>query len=266
MESSFSSANYTSFRDYKLAGSAFLSYIIDFTAKNAENRSYQLVSVSTMATGFIQYFLALYSIYRDGKSPFPLWMHIFYLAHDSTWSYVFAREAPNYDYHSWLTTKAIALAVWSLLEVCCIYHAVFIKHEGLLSPKQDPERFHQALVQTVLVLLAFYTVVIIPINIMGPECWLHWGMVTNVVMAVGPGPYWLQRGSREGTSFSLASAILFGTVQTFWPYSAWVYELPSVFDNHVYYWSGAIITTVAAYNLYILITLPAKDAKSLKRA
>ncbi|KAI8934261.1 hypothetical protein NX059_009004 [Plenodomus lindquistii] len=266
MESSFSSANYTSFRDHKLGGPDFLSYIIDLTAKNAEDPSYKLASISVMATGFIQYFLALYSTYKDGKGPFPLWMHLFYLAHDSTWSYVFALEAPNYDYHPWIASKAIALAVWSFLEICCIYHAVFINHEGLLSPKQDPQRFYQAFVQTVLVLLAFYAVVVIPINLVGPECWEHLGMITNVVMAVGPGPYWLQRGSREGTSFSLAIVILFGTVQTFSPYSKWVYELPSVFDSPVYYWSGAIVTTAAAYNLYILMTLPAKDAKSLKRA
>jgi hypothetical protein len=36
--------------------------------------------------GLLQYIYSVLLVRREGRGPFPLWMHTFYLAHDTTWA------------------------------------------------------------------------------------------------------------------------------------------------------------------------------------
>lgn len=82
-----------------------------------------LIPMMTKAIGFLRYFFCIYITYRDGKGTFLLGMYLFYLRYDSTFSYIMASEASKYDCHSWVTSKAVGPAIWSFLELYCIYWA-----------------------------------------------------------------------------------------------------------------------------------------------
>ncbi|EUC28430.1 hypothetical protein COCCADRAFT_109211 [Bipolaris zeicola 26-R-13] len=266
MDSLVSAANSTtSSLNFKPGDADFIGYTIALDARDAANGSSSLGFTIATAVGMTQYFYAVHLTLRDKKSPFPLWMHLFYLAHDSSFAYHFACEARKYNYHSYVMSKVIGLIVWTLLEVYCIHRTLTVEHEGLFSPRHNPRQLRRALVLNTFLLLVFYTIVNVPIYLIGPEAWLYWTMLTNVVMAIGPGPYWLQRGCRTGTSRVLAGVNVIGTLCTFWPYSMWVHDLPSVFDSPIFYWAGVPVTLAAGYNFYVLTTLPATIEGAVKK-
>lgn len=49
--------------------------------------------------GFVGYGLAVRQLLTRGTSPAPLWVHTFFLVHDSTWAIRCLLAAPQYDYH-----------------------------------------------------------------------------------------------------------------------------------------------------------------------
>lgn len=240
----------------------YFRHIVAIT--DTDDGTLQLITNFTNAFGFFEYFYCVYLTHKDGKGPFPLWMHLFYLAHDTVWCYVMAREAPNYNYHHYFTSKVIGLGVWSALEVYCIYRVVTVEREGHFSRTRSLSHRRHAFMQNVLLLLVFYAVVLTLFYMIGPESWLHWTLFTRMIMAVGPGSLWLERGTRTGTRVGLATLILFGTINSFTPYSMWVRELPSVFDNYIYYLSGIACTLFALNNVYIVSTLPVETESPKK--
>lgn len=227
-----------------------------------DNGTHAWANTGAMAAGFIQYTYCIYLTHSDGKGPFPLWQHLFYLAHDTIQAYHMAIMAPEYGYHRYFVILMLGLPVWSVLEVHCIYRAITVEREGVFARTRSSKQLYQAFIQKALLLLLFCTIFIM----LGPYSYPYTGLVTNMVMAIAPGTFWLERGSRTGTRLGLAIVIILGTINTFNPYSQWVLELPSVFHNSFFYWIGVFCSLSAVYNCYILANLPATEKEIRKRA
>ncbi|EOA81727.1 hypothetical protein ACJQWK_10595 [Exserohilum turcicum] len=232
---------------------------------DADDGSILRATAIASAVGFLEYFYCVYPTHKDGRGPFPLWMYLFYLAHDSTWCYLLAQEAPKYNNHIFLTGTSKGLALWSALEIYCTYRLIVVEREGLFSRSQSATRRFQAYIHAALLLLVFYGTILSLIYMVGRQGWMQWTIFTNMVMAVGPGALWLERGSRRGTSLGLAAVIIVGTVNSFTPYSQWVLAVPEIFDNNLYYGAGVACTLYSVYNFYIVASLP-EDDKSGKKA
>lgn len=235
---------------------------------DADSQPFRTATGITATLGFIQYFYCMYITHRDGLGPFPLWMHLFFLAHDTTWSYILYQAGPTYDNHPLFAGSAKALAVWSLVELYCIVRATAIEREGVFGPQKDRQSLRQAYLQSFLHLLTYYALVFILIHLIGHESFLQSALFTNIALAVGPGALWHERETRRGTSLVLATLLLLGTLNTFAPWSLWLVALPGVFDTPAFYFTGIVCSAAAAFNLYIAVSKPPRRAlsKTIKAA
>ncbi|KAL8282695.1 hypothetical protein RB597_010098 [Gaeumannomyces tritici] len=229
------------------------------------------VSLLHSTVGMIQYVYYIHLTHADGRGPLPLWIHLFHLAHDSVFAWVLATEAPRHGNHAYFTSMSKGLAVWSLLEVYCIYRAVVHEREGLFADKDDGDKKKGgsgsgngnnrldrtlAYVHCLLQLFTFYCLVLTVNYMVGPEAFPHWTLLAKVLACVGPGGLWLERGSRRGARMGLAVLSVVDAVTCFSPYSRWVLVWPEVFDNPVFYLTGVCCTMVALFNVYVLTRLP----------
>jgi hypothetical protein len=218
-----------------------------------------VASAITFALGFWEYIYSFRLVIREKMAPFPIWMHTFYLAHDSSWAIILFIAASHYHWNWFLTGAASALLVWNCFEIFNLYKAVTIERQEIWGAYYGKNvSWRRALGNVVVQVAAFYGVVNILIAFMGQGSVLQWFALTNVVMAVGPGILWLRRGSRQGSSLGLGIVILVGTINTFLPTGMFVLALPHVFNTPWYYIGGAVFTLIAAGSLYRIAKYPAK--------
>ncbi|KAF7536579.1 hypothetical protein G7054_g4435 [Neopestalotiopsis clavispora] len=192
-----------------------------------------------------------------------LWMHFFYLAHDSTFSITIGRAAARYDNHFYLRGCSSAYALWSVLEIFCIYHAV--KHRKLNfrdALGADSASLPVVLRYTVFMTAAMYCVVNLGVELMGgPGCIMQWGCLTNVLMVVGPTHDSVRRGSKDGLAVGFSVVNVFCVILTFAPFGMWVQVFPEIFDSRVYYTIGCILFVYSLWLLSIVAAYPAKPVK-----
>lgn len=223
-----------------------------------------LVAGITFAIGYVQYVYAISLMLRERRSPMPYWMHCFYLAHDSSWSYLCGKAAPLYDNHWLLRAISTALGIWATLEVFCIYKTITVEREEVFGRMFGKDAsLRQILAYTALLQAAMYCVVLMFIDFVGQDRWdgiFQWFAYTNVLIIVGPTNLWLERGSRHGLAMGLAVTNVLCAVFTFTPWSMWVAALPEVFDNRVYYTTGLVMFLYSIYMCWVVGRYPEKRA------
>jgi hypothetical protein len=227
------------------------------------NASLLVAAAITFLFGYVEYMYSFALMRRERRAPFPIWMHTFYLAHDSSWALILFIAAARHGWYWFFVVCAAALVIWNFFEIYNVYTAITIERQEIWGDHyKGAVTVRQALVNVGLQLAAFYSLVNILIGFMGAGSLLQWFLFTNMLMAFGPGVLWMKRGAREntrrGASMGLATVILVATVNTFLPVSMWVQALPKVFDTPWYYLTGVVFTAIAAFNLYNLARLPAK--------
>jgi hypothetical protein len=211
--------------------------------------------------GFLQYYYPIRLSLRERKAPYPFWMHLFYLAHDSSWSVILHNTAPRYGNHWFFVWTSRALAVWSALEIFCIYSTLFAEGGDISGDQLRRHDRKHAVWHATIYLLSMYGLLHFGISVMGEDCLMQSFALTNVVMVMGTTSTWLRRGSRDGLSVSLGIVNVIGTIFTFAPFSMWVQVGPEVFENPVYYGFGVILTILAVNNLVIVVSYPSKVAR-----
>lgn len=225
-----------------------------------DNISLLVASVLTFGFGFWEYIYSFRLTIREGSAPFPIWMHTFYFAHDTTWAFLLLCEAPKYDWNWFLTGAGIALIVWGLFEVFNMYKALTVERVEIWGPYYGKDvTIKQAAINMVVQIVAFYCIMQVFIAYVGPGCFFQTAMVTNMVMASLPGLLWRKRGSRKGSGMGIALVILGGTINTFWPIGMFVVGLPEVFDHPWFYITGIVFTLIALSNLIYIARLPKKE-------
>ncbi|KAL0943455.1 ABC superfamily atp binding cassette transporter permease protein [Colletotrichum truncatum] len=190
----------------------------------------------------------------------PFWMHSFYLAHDSTWSYILGKAASQYGEHWFLRGTSTALFVWTTLELWCIHRAVTKEREANFSSVLGSKpTTAAALSYAVALQLGMYSVVLLAIEFMGEGCVMQWFCFTNVLIVLGPTHHYLRAGSRHGLSLGFCVVNIIGTIWTFTPFSFFVLTLPEIFDRQVYYVVGCILTAYSIGCYFVVAQYPAKN-------
>ncbi|KAI0883584.1 uncharacterized protein GGS22DRAFT_167470 [Annulohypoxylon maeteangense] len=225
-----------------------------------DNKPLLLAAGASYVVGYLQYFYAIRLSLREGKSPMPFWMHLFYLAHDSTWSYILGSAATRYNEHWFLRGTSTALFVWSCLEIYCIHRALTKDREAEFATTFSSTQFNVRSIITyaIAMQLAMYAVVLLGIMLMGERCLMQWFCLTNVLIVIGPIHDYLRRGSRRGLSLGFCVVNIVGTIWTFAPFGFWVLTIPEVFDNAIYYVSGVILTICVVWEFFIVAQYPPK--------
>ena len=224
-----------------------------------DNVGLLVASAVTFGIGFWEYIYSFRLVRREGSAPFPIWMHTFYLAHDSSFAVVLFLLASRHSWNWFLTGAAGALVVWALFEIYNLTMAVKVERREIWSPYYgDQVSVRQAVGSILVQLAAFYALVNIFRMYMGEGSFFQWASVTNMVMAAGPGILWARRGSRKGSSVGLAIVILLGTINTFLPTGMFVQALPGIFNQAWFYIAGVVFSGIAFKNLILLAKFPAK--------
>ncbi|CAG9987606.1 unnamed protein product [Clonostachys byssicola] len=226
---------------------------------NFDNTPILAAGVASFVCGYLQYVYAIRLTLREGKGPMPFWMHSFYLAHDSTWSYLLANAAPRYDNHWFLWGTSFALAIWAALEIFCIHRDVTKNREHIFAPLFGPQpQLPQILCYVVMMQLSMYSVVAVLIVLMGEGSVMQWFCLTNVLIVVGPITGYLERGSRDGLSLGFALTNVVAIIFTFAPFSFWALSIPELFTQPAYYAAGVVQFLMSLYGVYIVASYPPK--------
>ncbi|KAL6918647.1 hypothetical protein FSHL1_010073 [Fusarium sambucinum] len=222
---------------------------------------------ASFVIGYLQYVYAIRLMLRDSRGPIPFWMHLFYLAHDSSFSYTIGGAAGRYNNHPYLRGTSLAYGLWSLLEIYCIYYAIRYHHKAELSSTMGDQSASLSTVlrYTFFMLTAMYCVVNLISHLMGgPGCILHWGCLTNVLMIVGPTHEFLRRGSRDGLAIGFSVVNVFCAIFTFAPFGMFVHGLPEVFDVPVFYVVGFFMLGYSLWVLSIVYSYPPEPSREIR--
>jgi len=234
-----------------------------FSPDNPHFAGLMVATVLSFFFGYMEYIYSFLLIRREKKAPYPVWMHTFYFAHDSSWAVIMFVTASRNDWYWFFWAAGAALVVWNLFEVYNLYKVITVERQEVFGGVVAGEvTARQATFYVVMQLFAMYALVNVLISLMGPGSMMQWFLFTNMLIASAPAVVWLKRGAQTGTrygaSLGLGIIILLGTINTFHPWSMWVLSMPQVFNTPAYYYTGVVFVVIAADNLYRLAQLPAK--------
>ncbi|KAI5917105.1 hypothetical protein F4810DRAFT_82508 [Camillea tinctor] len=228
-----------------------------------DNLELLIPAAITFIIGYLQYYYVIRLTLSEGKGPMPLWMHSFYLAHDSAWAYILASAAPQYGNHWFLRCASTALLVFSSLEIFTIHRALTRDRAATFGPllNRAAPPLGPALAYTAASQAAMYAVVHLGLQLMGPDCLMQWFSLTNVVIVLGPTHEYLARGSRDGLSLGLCVVNVFCAVFTFAPFGMWAVAVPELFAQPAYYAVGAVMLPYSLWMLWVVAQYPPKQQK-----
>ncbi|KAM0816762.1 hypothetical protein AB5N19_02564 [Seiridium cardinale] len=226
-----------------------------------DNKPLLLGVAASGVIGYMQYYYAIRVTIREGKGPIPFWLHLFYLAHDSTWSYLLGGAASRFDEHWFLRGTSTALMLWSFLEIFCIQRCIFKDRETTFAPLLGLNPSLGLILQyTVLMQLAMYSVVVLLILLMGEGCMMQWFCLTNVLMILGTLHEYLRRGSRYGLSLGFCLVNVACAIWTFAPFGQWALCFPEIFDRSAYYNIGLIMGACSIWGFIVVARYPPKTS------
>lgn len=231
------------------------------SAFSSGNNLLAVVGGVTFAIGFLQYVYSIRLLVREKLTPFPVWMHTFYIAHDSTWAFLFFFASAHYQWNPIFLFTSLAHVVWVLLE---IFSLVLIVRFDNSRREQFGMHFgpnvtrNQAVLAIVGQLAAFYTLMNLCVHFMGEGSYMMTAILTQYVMALGPGLLWMRRGSRAGGGMGIAFCLIASTAISFQPWSMWVIAMPSIFDTPWFYLMGVVCLVISVSYAVMVSRFPAK--------
>ena len=227
----------------------------------------RLLIVSAVAFGFGYgvYIYCILLLVRERRSPYPVWMHTFYLACDATGTVFWFLLAREHDWFWFFTASSVAMFIWVLCEIWSLYMAVKYERQEIFGhlyagPVTERQAVNQIAAQT----LWFLCVVNLTNFFLGglnDAAMFKWYVWTNLIVAVGPSYLWAARRSRHGTSMGLAIMVLLSIIATYLPpgWGMWT-TASSYFNTPWFYLSGLVATGYAVYNLILVKGFAPKPA------
>ena len=120
-----------------------------------------LLITFTMANlfGLLQYIWAISLTIKEKKGPFPIWMHTFFLAHDSTGGVVFLLLFLKYKF--WIFgIYSVGLFTWTIMEIFCIYMDIKYNRQEIYGNENTGEiSVSYATVQVILQIAIMYCII-----------------------------------------------------------------------------------------------------------
>ncbi|MCH3922040.1 hypothetical protein [Limosilactobacillus sp.] len=207
------------------------------------------------AIGLLEYIWAVALTFKEKAGPFPMWMHAFFFAHDTTAGVIFTLLAFRHHFFWLFTIYALGMLTWAILELVCI--TMELKYNA---SAEFNRALPGAIVQTVFLILINFCIVNLFRYLDHDVAMFIWLPLTNFVMAIGPGYTLLKRNSRQGSSVMLYIFVVLGTLFNFAPKGIGFFTsiVPQIYNTPLYYFAGVVATVIAVYNLYQLLRLPAK--------
>lgn len=214
-----------------------------------------------MGFGFIQYIYCAVITRRDGVSPFPVYMHTYYLAHDLLFALLFYQWFVEYD--SWAFRAVWAgMVVFNVFEIYSLVQAV--KHERQtdfghwFGPRVS---VRQATMAVVAMSVVSFVLLNTARSFLDDKLMFCVFISTNVMMAIGPGLWTFQRRDRVRGSVGLAFFIVLGTIATFLPEGWGMYTTsdPEYFARPWFFVLGATCLVVALWHLATVVRLPLRE-------
>ncbi|KAK1491282.1 hypothetical protein CTAM01_10397 [Colletotrichum tamarilloi] len=224
-----------------------------------DNTPILIASAVSFIIGYLQYTYVVRLTLREGKGPMPFWMHSFYLAHDSTWSYTLGKAASQYGEHWYLRGTSIALLLWTMLEVWTIHRSITKERDASFGNVLGKQPSMPAAITYALALqMGMYSIVLLAIEFMGEGSVMQWFCFTNVLIVLGPTHHYLRAGSRHGLSLGFCVVNIIGTIWTFAPFGFFVLTIPEIFDQQLYYIIGVFLTVYSVGCFHVVSQYPSK--------
>jgi len=239
------------------------SQIINSMSFNNPNVISLLIGfVAANSIGMLEYFWAVALTIKEKKGPFPVWMHTFFLAHDSTAAIVFSVLAIKNDFFWLFSVFAIGMYVWTAMEIYCLAMEVkYSRQENWQMANSTAVSKSYAIKKVVQQVIIMYCVINVLRYLMQDTAMFMWLPLTNFVMAIGPGYMLDKRQSREGSSVFIYILIIMGTFLNFAPKGIGFFSsiLPTIFNQPIWFATGIICMIIAVINLIKILRLPAKS-------
>jgi hypothetical protein len=225
-----------------------------------------IVSAVAFAFGYAVYVYCILLFIREHRGPYPVWMHTFFLACDTTGTVFWFLLARGHDWFWFFAACSIAMLIW----VCCESWSLYmvVKHERQETWGRyyhQPVTPRQAWNRIAAQYVWFLGVINLTNYFMGGRndaAMFKWYVWTNLIVAVGPMYLWAARKSRRGTSIGLAITVLLSIVATYLPsgYGMWT-TASSYFNTPWFYIAGIVATGYGIYNVLLLKSFPPKPAR-----
>lgn len=227
---------------------------------------WSLLAASAVAFGFGYwvYIWAIRILIREKRSPYPNWMHTFYLACDMTGTVFWFLLAREHDWFWFFTASSVAMFVWVLCEIWCLYMAVRWERQEIYGDLYvQPVTPRQATTRIVAEVVVFLTVVNLTNYFFGglaDAAMFKWYVWTNLLVALGPAMYWARNRDRRISPVGLMVMVLASIIATYLPagFGMWTTASP-YFDTPWFYAAGLVTTAVAVHNLVKARTYPAVE-------
>jgi hypothetical protein len=228
----------------------------------------RMLIVSSVAFGFGYgvYIYCILLLLRERRSPYPVWMHTFYLACDVTGTVFWFLLAKQHAWFWFFTASSAAIFIWVLCELWSLYMAVQYERQEIWGRYYDRPVTPKQAVNRIAAQTAWFFCVVNLTNFflggLSDAAMFKWYVWTNLIVAVGPTYLWAARKSRHGTSMGLAIMVLLSIIATYLPpgWGMWT-TASSYFNTPWLYISGLVATGYALYNLFLVKNLPPKPAE-----
>lgn len=220
-----------------------------------------IASVVAFGFGYWVYIWAIIITVREKRSPYPNWMHTFYLACDVTGTVFWFLLAQSHGWFWFFSMSSVAMAIWVACEVWCLYMAVKWERDAIWGELYGgTATVRQALTRMIPEILVFFTVVNLTNYFFGglaDAAMFKWYVWTNFLVALGPAWYWAKNRDRRISPVGLGVMILFSIIATYLPpgFGMWT-TASSYFNTPWFYITGIVVTAVAVGNLVMLTRLP----------
>lgn len=213
-----------------------------------------LTAAVAFGFGYLVYIYCIILLVKEKRSPYPVWMHTFYLACDIIGTVFWFIEAKQNDWFWAFCAFSVAMFIWVCCELWSLYMA--IKHERqeafgryYAAPVTEKQALNRIVVQTIM----FGSLICSFLYFMGgfQEAAIFKLYVwTNLLVALGPTYLWSERQARSGAGVNISIMILISIICTYLPpgFGMWT-TISQYFNTPTFYIAGVIATGYAIFNL-----------------
>lgn len=211
-----------------------------------------------MGFGFIQYIYGAVMDRRDKRSPFPAYMHAYYLAHDNMFVLLFHKWFVQYD--SWaFQAMWVGMLIFNVMEIFYLYRVVRYGRQHEFGRYYDGRvTVRQATIRVIVMVLVSYVILFTARSFLNDQIMFCIFVSTNIMMAIGPAMHSQETRRRVRGSVGLAFFIVCGTIATFAPEGFGLYTTgdPEYFARPWFFIMGATCLAVAVWHLVYVLRLP----------